>query len=106
MPFGEGSRLIRSHPLLREVEHPERLGTPGANGPMVTAGGLVFLGGGDPYLYAFDAATGREISRVATEFRPSGNPMPYRSREGRQYVVIATGAGPDARLVAFSLPEE
>ena len=26
--------------------------------------------------------------------------------EGRQHVVIATGAGPDARLVAFALPEE
>ena len=106
VPFGEGSRLIRNHPLLRDVELPDRLGTPGANGPMVTAGGVVFLGGGDPYLYAFDAATGREISRVATEFRTSGNPMTYRSREGRQHVVIATGAGPDARLVAFALPEE
>lgn len=73
---------------------------------MVTAGGLVFLGGGDPYLYAFDAATGGEISRVATEFRTSGNPMTYRSRAGRQFVLIATGAGPDARLVAFALPEQ
>ena len=106
VPFGDGSRLIRNHPLLRDAELPDRLGTPGANGPMVTAGGVVFLGGGDPYLYAFDAATGREISRVATEFRTSGNPMTYRSREGRQHVVIATGAGPDARLVAFALPEE
>ena len=106
VPFGEGSQIMRRHPLLRNAELPERLGTPGANGPMVTAGGLVFLGGGDPYLYAFDAATGGEISRVATEFRTSGNPMTYRSRAGRQFVLIATGAGPDARLVAFALPEQ
>ena len=104
VPFGEGSRVMRSHPLLRGVDLPERLGTPGAMGPMVTGGGLVFLGGGDPYLYAFDAATGEELTRHATEFRTSGNPMTYRSRAGRQFILIATGAGPDARLVAFALP--
>ena len=105
VPFGEGSRVIRSHPLLRGVDLPERLGTPGNNGPMATASGLVFIGGGEPYLYAFDAATGREISRAPTEFRTSGNPMTYVSGSGRQFVVIATGAGPDASLVAFALPE-
>ena len=41
---------------------------------------------------------------MATEFRTSSNPMTYRSRAGRQFIVIATGAGPDARLVAFALP--
>jgi quinoprotein glucose dehydrogenase len=105
VPFGEGSRIVRNHPLLRDADLPARLGTPGANGPMVTAGGLVMLGGGDPYLYAFDAATGREVHRVATEFRTSGNPMTYRSGAGRQFILIATGAGPDASLVAFALPE-
>ena len=106
VPFGEGSNIIRRHPLLRGADIPERLGTPGANGLMATAGGLVFIGGGDPYLYAFDADTGREVSRVATEFRTSGNPVTYRSRTGRQFILLATGAGPDASLVAFALPEE
>ena len=106
VPFGEGSALIRRHPLLRDADLPDRLGTPGANGLMVTGGGLVFIGGGDPYLYAFDAATGREVSRVATEFRTSGNPVTYRSRSGRQFILMATGAGPDASLVAFALSEE
>ena len=105
VPFGEGSRIVRNHPMLRGVDLPERLGTPGNNGPMATATGLVFIGGGDPYLYAFDAATGREISRAPTEFRTSGNPMTYVSGSGRQFIVIATGAGPDASLVAFALPE-
>ena len=105
VPFGEGSRIVRNHPLVSDADLPDRLGTVGNNGPMVTGGGLVFIGGGDPYLYAFDAATGREVSRVATEFRTSGNPMAYRSRAGRQYVLIATGAGPDASLVAFALPD-
>ena len=106
VPFGEGSALVRRHPLLRDADLPDRLGTPGNNGLMVTGGGLVFIGGGDPYLYAFDAATGREVSRVATEFRTSGNPVTYRARAGRQFILMATGAGPDASLVAFALPEE
>ena len=104
VPFGEGSRIVRSHPLLRGVDLPARLGTPGANGLMVTAGGLVFIGGGDPYLYAFDKATGAEVWRGATPYRTSGNPMTYRTPSGRQFIVIATGAGPDAALVAFTLP--
>ena len=106
VPFGEGSALIRNHPLLRGVDLPDRLGTPGNNGPMVTAGGLVFMGGGEPYLYAFDVETGDEITRLPTQFRTSANPMSYVSRSGRQFVVVATGAGPDASLVAFALPQE
>jgi quinoprotein glucose dehydrogenase len=103
VPFGEGSAAIRSHPLLKGIPLPERLGTPGTPGSLVTKGGLLFIGGGDPYLYAFDKATGRELWRGATPFRTSGNPMTYRTRSGRQFVVIATGAGPDAALVGFAL---
>ena len=104
VPFGEGSAEIRNHPLLQGVELPERLGTRGNSGPMVTGGGLVFLGGGAPYLYAFDKATGAEVWRGATRFRAHANPMTYRARSGRQFVVIATGAGSDAALVAFARP--
>ena len=102
VPFGEGSPAVREHPLLRGVELPERLGTRGNSGPMVTRGGLVFLGGGAPYLYAFDKTSGAEVWRGATPFRTNANPMTYRTRSGRQFVVIATGGGPDAALVAFA----
>ena len=105
VPFGEGSPELREHPLLRGVELPERLGTRGNSGPMVTKGGLVFLGGGAPYLYAFDKATGAEVWRGPTPYRAHANPMTYRARSGRQFVVIATGGGSDAALVAFALPE-
>ena len=101
-PFGEGSRALRQHPLLRGVELPERLGTRGNSGPMATKGGLVFLGGGAPYLYAFDSATGAEIWRGATPFPTNANPMTYRGESGRQFVVIATGSGAQAALVAFA----
>ncbi len=103
VPFGEGSQAIRQHPLLKGVPLPERLGTPGPPAAIVTRGGLVFIGGGDPYLYAFDKATGQELWRVPTPFPTSANPMTYRTRSGRQYVVIATGSGPDATLAAFAL---
>ena len=105
-PFGEGSEEIRTHPLLRGVDLPERLGTLGNSGPLVTKGGLVFLGGGDPYLYAFDNRTGAELWRGATPFATNANPMTYRTESGRQIVVIATGRGADAALVAFALPAE
>src|SRR4029077_4401572 len=64
---------------------------------------LVFVGGGDPYLYAYDKASGKELWRVPTPYPTSANPMTYRTRSGRQFVVIATGGGPDARLAAFAL---
>ena len=73
---------------------------------MATKGGLVFLGGGEPYLYAFDKSTGAELWRGATPFPAGANPMTYRTKSGRQFVVIATGRGKDAALVAFALPGE
>ena len=58
----------------------------------------------EPHLYAFDKATGREITRLDTPFNVNGAPMTYRSRGGRQFVVVATGSGEDAMLAAFALP--
>ena len=100
VPLGEGSHILRDHPMLRGVG----LGSPGGRGPMVTRGGLVFIGSGARHLYAFDKAPGEEVWRGATSFQPGGNPMTCRARAGRQFVVVPTGAGPDAALVAFALP--
>jgi quinoprotein glucose dehydrogenase len=104
VPFGEGNPAIRSHPLLKGVKLPDRLGTTGGGGLLLTRNGLIVIGGGDPYLYAFDKKTGAELARVPTKLRTNGNPMTYRARNGRQYVVVATGSGADAALVAFALP--
>ncbi len=94
---------VREHPLLEGVELPARLGTPGAPGNIVTAGGLVFVGGGDTALRAFDKDTGREVWSFDLPRRTGGTPMTYRAASGRQYVVVATGGGRDAALVAFAL---
>jgi glucose dehydrogenase len=70
---------------------------------MVTASGLVFIGGGDGYLYAFDKKNGKELWRGKIPYEGTGVPMTYRTNSGRQFIVIATGSGGDNLLVAFSL---
>jgi quinoprotein glucose dehydrogenase len=102
VPFGDLPSL-RQHPALKGVALPESLGAPGAPGVIVTAGGLVFAGGGDAALHAVDTATGRELWKGTLTRRSSATPMTYRAKNGRQYVVIATGARADAELVAFAL---
>jgi quinoprotein glucose dehydrogenase len=103
-PLGEGSPAVRNHPLLKGVALPDRLGSPqNLGGPMVTASGLVFIGGGDGYMYAFDVKTGKELWRGRVPFNNSANPMTYRTKSGRQFVVMATGASDQNALVAFTL---
>jgi quinoprotein glucose dehydrogenase len=95
---------IRNHPLLagRSLG---RLGAGGAPGPMVTAGGLVFLTGGGNALEAYDAATGELIWSADLGTKGYANPMTYATRDGRQFVAIATGGGAEAVLKVFALPE-
>jgi quinoprotein glucose dehydrogenase len=105
VPLGEGSAALRSHPLLKGVQLPDRLGSPNSRGgAMVTRSGLVFIGGGDSYLYAFDTKTGKEIWRGKVPYANAAVPMTYRTRAGRQFIVMATGSGADNSLVAFALP--
>ena len=103
-PLGEGNPAIRSHPLLKGVTLPDRLGSPNnRGGPLVTRSGLVFIGGGDRYLYAFDAKNGKEVWRTGIPFANTANPMTYRTRSGRQFIVVATGMGTDHALLGFTL---
>jgi quinate dehydrogenase (quinone) len=104
VPLGEGSATLRNNPLLKGVTLPDRLGSPNSRGgAMVTKSGLVFIGGGDTYLYAFDKKTGKEIWRGKVPYANSANPMTYRTKSGRQFIVMATGTGADNALVAFAL---
>jgi quinoprotein glucose dehydrogenase len=102
VPFGDMPAL-RRHPALKDVALPTVLGSPGAPGVLATAGGLVFAGGGDVAFHAVDAVTGAEVWQTPMPRRGNGTPMTYRSRAGRQFVVIAVGGGEDASLVAFAL---
>jgi quinoprotein glucose dehydrogenase len=102
VPFGDTPSL-RRHPALKGVTLPDVLGVAGAPGVLATAGGLIFAGGGDVAFHAVDSATGIEKWKAALPRRANATPMTYRSKSGRQFVVIATGGGEDASLVAFSL---
>jgi quinoprotein glucose dehydrogenase len=103
VPFGKGSDRIRKHSALKGIAVPDRLGTGAAAGQIVTKGGLIFVGGGDDALYAFDKQDGRELWHHELPRRTGGTPMTYQTASGRQFVVIATGGGTDASLVAFVL---
>lgn len=86
------------------------LGTPNSGGPIITAGGLIFIGATmDYYLRALDVESGRELWRGRLPAGPQATPMTYQY-QGRQFVVIF--AGGNARmgtalgdtLTAFALP--
>ena len=82
-------------------------------GPIITAGGVVFIAGTfDPFVRAFDVETGKELWKAQLPNSGHATPMTYRlAANGKQYVVIAAGGHPkiteeslgDA-LVAFTLP--
>ena len=90
----------------------EKLCSPALGGPIVTGGGVVFMGATlDPYLKAFDVETGALLWKGTLPTSARATPMTYRTAKGKQYVVIAAG-GHDApnspqgdALVAFALPE-
>jgi quinoprotein glucose dehydrogenase len=86
------------------------IGMPNMGGPLVTAGGLVFIGAAtDNYLRAFDIETGRELWKGRLPAGGQATPMSYESG-GRQFVVIAAGGHGGLKtkqgdyLIAFALP--
>jgi quinoprotein glucose dehydrogenase len=94
---------MRSDPLMKSVDPPP-LGAIGNAGLLVTAGGLLFTAPGDKKFYALDPESGKVLWAADLPHSAEGTPMSYRSRDGRQFVVVATGEGKDATLVAFALP--
>lgn len=96
---------IRANPALKGVPLPGKLGVAGSPGALVTKSGLVFISGGGRVLYAIDSKSGATLWEYDLGQQAYANPMTYRTREGRQYVVIATGSGTTSRLVAFALKE-
>ncbi|HKH94193.1 MAG TPA: PQQ-binding-like beta-propeller repeat protein, partial [Gemmatimonadaceae bacterium] len=72
-----------------------KTGAPNIGGSIVTAGGLVFIGGtNDKRFRAFDVRTGAELWVARLEGSAHATPITYRGpRTGRQYVVIAAGGG-------------
>jgi quinoprotein glucose dehydrogenase len=102
IPFGEFPELVAKG--IRDT------GSENYGGPVVTAGGLVFIGATsyDRKFHAFDKATGKLLWETTLPAAGNATPAVYESG-GREYVVIAAGGGknggpPGGSYVAFALP--
>jgi glucose dehydrogenase len=103
IPFGEYPELA--------AKGMKDTGTENYGGPIVTAGGLVFIGATifDRKMHAFDSHTGKLLWESALPFAGHATPATYML-DGKQYVVIAAGGGRDPKwssggvYVAFALP--
>ncbi|MBI4657322.1 MAG: PQQ-binding-like beta-propeller repeat protein [Verrucomicrobia bacterium] len=102
VPLGEYPELTaRGIPLT---------GTNNYGGPVVTAGGVVFIAAtSDSMIRAFDSKTGRTLWQAPLPTGGYATPSTYLAG-GRQYLVIACGGGKlgsksDDAYVAFALPD-
>jgi quinoprotein glucose dehydrogenase len=84
-------------------------------GPIVTAGGLVFIGAtNDRRFRAFDSKTGKELWVAKLPYSAISIPMTYQGKNGKQYVAIVAAGGMSfgdvvnptnqEALVVFALP--
>lgn len=90
------------------------LGAPSLGGPIVTAGGLIFIAGTaiDRSLRAFDVETGKELWKFQLPTAGGATPMTYQTHEGgKQFLVIAAGGHrgvteepQNDSIIAFTLP--
>ena len=63
-------------------------------GPIVTAGGLVFIGAtADNRFRAFDSKTGKELWTEKLDYQASAIPMTFQAKNGKQYVAIVAAVG-------------
>jgi quinoprotein glucose dehydrogenase len=105
IPFGEYPELAS--------KGVKNTGTENYGGPIVTAGGLLFIGATDfdKKFRAFDKSTGELLWEASLPFSGNATPATYEVN-GRQFVVIAAGGGKDPKspsggvYVAFALPQE
>ncbi|PYV16719.1 MAG: pyrrolo-quinoline quinone, partial [Acidobacteria bacterium] len=102
IPFGEFPSLVKQG--IRNT------GSENYGGPLVTAGGLLFIGATDldSKMHAFDKATGKLLWEAALPAAGNATPATYEVA-GRQFVVIAAGGGKSGApsggsYVAFALP--
>lgn len=90
---------------------PFKLGVPGIGGPMLTRGGVAFLGAAvDDYLRAYDVTTGRQLWQARLPAGGQATPMTFATAGGKQYVVMvagghgSVGTKPGDYVIAYTLP--
>ena len=105
IPFGEYPELA--------AKGLKNTGTENYGGPIVTAGGLLFIAATnfDKKFRAFDKSTGDLLWESTLPFSGNATPATYEVH-GRQFIGIAAGGGKDPNspsggvYVAFALPQE
>lgn len=103
VPFGEFEELNRKG---IPVTGRENFG-----GPVVTAGGLLFIGASaDGHFRAIDKKTGKTLWKTKLPAAAMSTPAIY-AIDGKQYVVIASGGGKSGgkssdSYIAFTLPDK
>jgi quinoprotein glucose dehydrogenase len=102
IPFGDYPELV--------AQGIRNTGSDNYGGPVVTAGGLLFIGATnfDNKFRAYDKLTGKLLWEATLPFAGSATPSTY-TVDGRQFVVIVCGGGKNgapsgSTIMAFALP--
>ncbi|MFT5467828.1 MAG: quinoprotein glucose dehydrogenase [Verrucomicrobiales bacterium] len=101
--------VLGEYPELTERGIPPT-GTENYGGPLVTAGGLIFIGATEDETFrVFDKETGETLFKAKLPFGGNATPSTYMV-DGRQFVAISAGGGKGGRprggtLVVFALPK-
>ena len=89
-----------------------KCGVPGIGGPIITAGGVAFLGAAvDDFLRAYDLTTGEQLWQARLPAGGQSTPMTYTVADGRQFVVMvagghgSVGTRPGDYVLAYTLPK-
>jgi len=102
--------VTSTDPLFSGVKLPPQGGRGQAQ--IITTKSLLIYGAGrsggvqgrPPEIIALDKATGKEVGAVKIPAKSTAVPMTFL-HQGRQYIVVAMGAGANTSLVALTLPK-
>lgn len=98
---------VGNHPELQKKGEPIT-GSTGSPGPIVTRGGLVFLGGSrDRKFQAFSKSTGKLLWETTLPGFASSTPCTYKS-DGKQFIAVSVAGSkesPAGLIMAFALPD-
>ncbi|MDK1488906.1 glucose/quinate/shikimate family membrane-bound PQQ-dependent dehydrogenase [Sinorhizobium sp. 7-81] len=89
---------------------PFKLGVPGIGGPIITKGGVAFLGAAvDNYLRAYDVTTGSQLWETRLPAGGQSTPMTYTVGDKQYVLMVAGGHGsvgtkPGDYIIAYTLP--
>ena len=89
---------------------PFKVGVPGIGGPIVTKGGVAFLGAAvDDYIRAYDVTSGRQLWEGRLPAGGQATPMTYTVGDKQYVLIVAGGHGsvgtkPGDYVIAYTLP--